>query len=216
MYQIVQAPDSILRTPVKPVKLPTAKLKKILEEMRATLLAQVDPEGVGLAANQVGLPYQLFLARFDTKDLPAGRQENNPVHVFINPEIIAHSEELQPENKDEEEKAPLEGCLSLPKYYGIVKRWKWVKVRYQTLRHSGEPKATPESLNDSDAGLGQHDSLVEKTEKVNDFPATVIQHEMDHLHGRIFVERILEQNGQLYKSTGKNKRGKDVWEEVEI
>ena len=48
------------------------------------------------------------------------------------------------------------------------------------------------------------------------FPATVIQHEMDHLNGKIFVERILEQEGKLYKITGKDKKGKEDWEEVEI
>ena len=48
------------------------------------------------------------------------------------------------------------------------------------------------------------------------FPAIVIQHEMDHLNGKIFVERILEQNGRLYKNTGKNNKNQDLWEEVEI
>ena len=130
--------------------------------------------------------------------MPTGRQasKNSPVHVFINPEIVAHSEQIQPADKKEEENAQLEGCLSLPKYYGIVKRWKWVKVRFQVSGFSGQ--------------------LETKEEKFEGFPATVIQHEIDHLNGRIFVERILEQSGKLYKSTGKNKKGKDIWEEVEI
>lgn len=55
-----------------------------------------------------------------------------------------------------------------------------------------------------------------KTEKFSGFPATVIQHEMDHLNGKIFVERILEQKGRLYKIVGKDKKGKDQWEEVEL
>ncbi|MCL4390074.1 MAG: peptide deformylase [Patescibacteria group bacterium] len=182
MYSIVKAPSEILRTPVGPADLPAAKLAKIIAEMKATLIAQKDPEGVGLSANQVGLPYLLFLARFDTKP-------NSPIHVFINPEIVSHSEELQEENED---KSPLEGCLSLPKYYGFVKRWKTVELRYQ----------------DENCKL--------KTENFRGFPAVVIQHEMDHLEGKIFVERILEQSGKLYKVAGKNKKGKDTWEEVEI
>lgn len=182
---IVMAPNAILRTPAKPVSLPAAKLKQIIADMTKTLVAQVDPEGVGLAANQVGLPHKLFLARFDTK-------KNSPVHVFLNPELISHSEELQPEDKEAEEQAPLEGCLSLPKYYGVVKRWKWVEIKYQ------------------------NEKLEMKNEKFEGFPATVIQHEMDHLNGKIFVERIIEQGSKLYKSTGKNKKGKDIWEEVEL
>lgn len=174
MYTIVQAPSEILRTPTKPVDPAMAGLPKIILEMKQILVSQKDPEGVGLAANQIGLPYSIFIT---------------PTHVFINPEIIAHSEEMQPEAK---EKAPLEGCLSLPNYYGVVKRFRWVQIKY---------------LNEK---------FEIKNEKFSDFAATVIQHEMDHLNGKIFVERILEQSGQLYKSTGKNKKGKDIWEEVEI
>ncbi len=188
MYQIVQSPNAILRQPVSErVTSATPKLAKVIASMSQTLVAQKDPEGVGLAANQVGLPYKLFLARFDIK-------KNSPIHIFINPEIVAHSDETQPDPDDQ--KPTLEGCLSLPRYYGMVKRWKSVILKYQTLNSA--------------------DQLEEKEESFHDFPAMVIQHEMDHLTGHIFVERILEQKGKLYKITGKTKRGRDEWEEVEI
>lgn len=181
MYKIVQAPDEVLRTATKPITEFDEKLAKIIEDMRVTLIVQKNPEGVGLAANQVGLPYRLFLARFSTS-----RKE--PVHVFINPEIIEHSDDFQIETK----KSPLEGCLSLPKYYGVVKRWKWIRIKYL-----------------DDSGAARNDIF-------EDFPAVVIQHEMDHLNGKIFVERILEQKGKMYKITGKDKDGKEEWEEVEL
>lgn len=184
MYSIVQAPNEILRTPTKPVDLPVSKLSQIIAEMRQILITRVNPEGVGLAANQVGLPYRLFLARFSTR-------KSEPVRVFINPEILEQSAELQTVDK----KAPLEGCLSLPKYYGAVRRFQWVRVKYQTIIDS---------------------KLADREEKFTGFPATVIQHEMDHLNGKIFVERILEQDGLLYRITGKDKKGKEEWEEVEI
>ncbi len=180
--KIVLAPNPILRAATSTVLLPAAKLAKIITEMKAALVAQKDPEGVGLAANQVGLPYSLFLARFETK-------KDSPIHTFINPKIISHADDLAPQ---EGEKAPLEGCLSLPNFYGIVKRYRWVELTFLDKNQQ------------------------EKTEKFAGFAATVIQHEMDHLSGKIFVERILEQQGQLFKSTGKDKRGKDLWEEVEI
>ncbi|MCL4398108.1 peptide deformylase [Patescibacteria group bacterium] len=175
------APNEILRQATKPVNPAMAGLAKIIEEMKHVLVSQKDPEGVGLAANQVGLPYRLFLARFDTK-------KSSPVYTFINPEIVDHSEQFQPEDK----KAPLEGCLSVPKYYGVVKRYQWLVVKYQ------------------------NEKFEMKNEKFSGFPATVIQHEMDHLNGKIFVERILEQNGRLYKTNGKDKKGKEEWEEVEL
>lgn len=202
MYKIVLAPDEVLRNPAKPVDLPVAKLQKIIEEMRETLMAQSDPDGVGLAANQVGLPYRLFLARFGTK-------KAEPIHVFINPEILKHSEKLQPVDK----KAPLEGCLSIPKLYGTVKRWQWVKVRYQTIRHSGEDS---ERSVEDDSRIVNDMVLVETLETFAGFPAVVIQHEVDHLNGHVFVEKILEQKGKMYRITGKDKKGKEEWEEVKL
>lgn len=185
MYSIVQAPNDILRAKTGKVELAAKKLEKIVEEMKLVLLSQKDPEGVGLAANQVGLPISCFLARFSAR-------KDEPVRVFINPEIISHSNEFYPEN---DEKAPLEGCLSLPNYYGYVKRFKTVCIKYYELSIKG--------------------TLEAKEETFADFAATVIQHEMDHLKGRLFVERILEQNGKLYKSV-KNNKGKDEWEEIEL
>ena len=183
----------ILRNAAQAVDLPADKLQKIIEEMRRTLIIQKDPEGVGLAANQVGLPYRLFLARFDTR-------KNSPVHVFINPEILEHSEELV----HDDHKGPLEGCLSLPKYYGVVKRYQWVDLKYFELT--------------------SHQNLEPRTSRFEDFPATVIQHEMDHLNGKIFVERILEQKGKLYKvlskkgksAKGRSASGGEDWEEIEL
>ena len=45
--------------------------------------------------------------------------------------------------------------------------------------------------------------------------ATIIQHEIDHLSGVLFTERVLEQNGQFYKSH-KNEKGEDEFEEIEL
>lgn len=182
MYPIVQSPSDVLRTATKPVDFGVDKLHKIIEEMKTTMLACKDPEGIGLAANQVNLPYNLFVARFGTK-------KSDPVLTFVNPEIIGHSDELQ---DIESKKAQLEGCLSVPKYYGTVKRFQWVQLKYQ------------------------NEKLEMKNEKFENFPAIVIQHEMDHLTGHIFVERILEQKGRLYKITGKDKKGKEMWEEIKL
>lgn len=188
MYSIVQSPSEILRTPAQDVTFSGPKLQKIVEEMISTMVVQHDPQGVGLAANQVGLPWKIFVAR-----LPAGRQ-GEPVQVFINPEIVKHSEEFQTDSKDK--KDPLEGCLSKPNYYGHVKRWKWITLKYQ------EPTSNHE--------------LLTKSSNFDDFAATVVQHEMDHLEGKLFIERILEQKGKLYVISGKDKKGKELWEEVDI
>jgi len=114
----------------------------------------------------------------------------SPIKVFINPEITWRSEELI--NGVPERENPLEGCLSLPGIWGTVKRHASVKLRYQT----------PDGKTHNEEFKG--------------FLATIIQHETDHLEGHLFTQRILEQQGKLYKVTGKDKKGKDVFEKVEV
>ena len=211
MYKIIQSPHEILRAATVPVPENLPDLKKIIEEMRATLLAQKNPEGVGLAANQVGLPYKLFLTRFDPK--------TSEVRVFINPQILEHSKDFQKEKKN----SPLEGCLSIPKLYGNVQRWAWVKLKYQIIRRSENSesqknqKAGRPDFSDSPAlRSSEFSEFSEITETFENFPAVVIQHEMDNLDGKIFTQHILEQKGKLYKITGKDKEGKEIWESVKI
>ena len=65
MYSIIQSPNEVLRKPTQPVDVILPELPKIIEEMVLTLRLQKNPQGVGLAANQVGLPHSLFVARFN-------------------------------------------------------------------------------------------------------------------------------------------------------
>jgi peptide deformylase len=199
VYPILQAPHATLRAAARTVDLPAEKLSEIIARMEDTLLAQKDPPGVGLAANQVGLPYRLFVARFSTK-------KGEPVRVFINPEIVSHSEDFQPSPADKK-KPPLEGCLSIPKLYGAVKRWQSITLKYQIIDNSSET---------TDRKKDNRKWFAEEMQTFTGFPAVVIQHEMDHLEGRVFTERILEQKGKLYRITGKDKAGKEKWEEITL
>ncbi len=83
------------------------RLHLLLDDMKETLL---DAEGVGLAAPQVGILRRLFLV--DTGE---------EILECINPEIIETSGE----------QIGLEGCLSVPGKYGVVKRPNVVKIRAQ-------------------------------------------------------------------------------------
>ena len=76
-----------------------------------------EAKGVGLAANQVDLPFRLFVANLD------GVPDEGEEMVFINPVIS------RPKGLDEAE----EGCLSLPSLYGQVRRPKQVRVEAYTL-----------------------------------------------------------------------------------
>ena len=94
--------------------------------------------------------------------------------VFINPGIIWQSKKMTDGIPDKPVNN-LEGCLSVPGYHGLVQRHQEIKLRYQTIHHSNH------------------------ISKFKDFLATVIQHEMDHLNGILFIDRALEQGNKLYK-----------------
>lgn len=117
-------------------------------------------------------------------------QATTPVSVFINPEIIGTSKEKTKGVPGRDNK--FEGCLSIPNVWGVVHRHHMVKLSFQT----------------------PNGRLHRRT--FTGFIATIIQHEMDHINGILFTQRVLEQKNKLFKITGKDKEGNDVFEEIEI
>ncbi len=117
--------------------------------------------------------------------------EKGKVQVFVNPKILER-EKLAPKNKRRKKsEKKLEGCLSLQNIWGEVQRDSAVTLSY------------------SDEKGKKH------TKKFKGFMATIVQHEVDHLEGVLFPKHVLEQKGQLYQSH-KDKKGKDVFEPIEI
>ena len=201
MSPILTAPDAILRQLAKPVEKLDKKVLGIIDDMVATLKAAKNPEGVGLAAPQIGIPLRIFLIR----PLP-----DTTITVFINPEITKFSQRRQSHKTN---KGIYEGCLSLPGHYAPVTRSMSVTVKYQTL--TANPKS--EILNPKIVSPAKRSylefsasNLTEKVETFSGFPAHIIQHELDHLNGLLFIDRVLEQNIKLYQVAG------DSWAEVAI
>ncbi|OGK16746.1 hypothetical protein A3H80_01385 [Candidatus Roizmanbacteria bacterium RIFCSPLOWO2_02_FULL_37_19] len=178
--KIVHVPHSVLNTQAKPVHIIDKKIKKIAYDMIDLLENQKNPEGVGLAANQIGLPYALFIVKPTKKD-----------HAIIcfNPEIIKIENgkpTLSPSNqpteghkvegeKRKKKRQKLEGCLSIPYMWGRVDRAPKVMLRFTDI-----------------------DGKTHKQWFVG-FQAIIVQHEMDHLNGILFTQRVLEQGNQMYK-----------------
>ena len=79
MLQIVQAPNPILSSKVKPVAKVDKTILNLISQMEEALEAATDPIGVGLAAPQVGKDLAIFIA----KPTPKAKMQ-----AFINPEII--------------------------------------------------------------------------------------------------------------------------------
>lgn len=102
--EIVPHPHPALRWKSKEITRIDAELRQMIEQMFDLMYAA---RGIGLAANQVALPYRLFVIN------PTGdRDEKGEEKVFINPQITRR-------NGSEEDE---EGCLSLPEIYGPVTR----------------------------------------------------------------------------------------------
>jgi peptide deformylase len=109
---IVKAPHPVLAKQAAPVKKIDKDILALVENMKETLLSCHDPEGIGLAAPQIGESLQLFIVKEDT---------NEPFFVFINPTIVLSP--LEPKSaSSKKEKEKLEGCLSLGDVWGVVKR----------------------------------------------------------------------------------------------
>ena len=115
------------------------------------------------------------------------------ISVFINPKIINKQNCHKPEKKTSKNKniEKLEGCLSIPTIWGTVKRSDEITVEFM------------------DEFGKQH------TNNFEGFKSIIIQHEIDHLNGILFTHRVLEQKGELYKSS-RNKNNEEIFEKIEL
>lgn len=112
---IVHAPDPVLNRKTVRVKTIDASIHKLLDDMVETMIAA---NGVGLAANQIGVPLRVAVIQ-----LP----EDEKATVLINPEVV----------KREGVREVEEGCLSIPGYRGLVRRS--LKVDVKALDARGKP-----------------------------------------------------------------------------
>ena len=113
--RIIQWPHPTLLYKSKPLKRVDPELRGMIGEMFDLMYVS---RGVGLAANQVDLPYRLFVIN------PTGDpQQKSEERVFINPVLS------RPKGSAEDE----EGCLSLPGLYAPVRRPDRVHVNAFTL-----------------------------------------------------------------------------------
>jgi peptide deformylase len=172
--KIVRVGDPVLKKVSKKIGKFDKKIINLVNDLTDTLKTQKDPEGVGLAACQIGVNLRAFVMLRGKKIVP-----------IINPEIVKISKEAKKKRKANEETL-MEGCLSLPNYYSPLERPKKIKIKYQSLEGK------------------------QIVEEFTDFEAQIVQHELDHLKGEMFVDRILEQKESIYKLN------RDEWEEVEL
>lgn len=114
--QIVHYPHPSLRHPAKPL---SAIDRKVVQAAEAMLELMYEHRGLGLAAPQVGLPFQMFVANY------AGDREQRDLEgVFINPVLIEKRGSMEGD----------EGCLSFPDLFQKVARARTVRVQAYNLQ----------------------------------------------------------------------------------
>lgn len=159
MIKIVQEPNKVLRgiaheIPVADIS--TTKVQKIVASMKTAL--HREPDGVAIAAPQIGEPVRMFIVAgfvFDLKKKNLGGTKS-PDKVFINPEITKLSKETK--------WIPGEGCLSVRWIYGTAKRHKEASIK----------------------AYDEHGKAF--TMKASGLLAQIFQHEVDHLNGILFID----------------------------
>jgi peptide deformylase len=166
--KIVTVGEPVLRSPAQQLskeQILGAPIQQLIEHMRETVR---DAPGVGLAAPQIGESLQLAVIEdraeyhktISDADLKQRGRRPVPFHVVINPVL----ELLHlPANPTE---TFFEGCLSLPGYGALVSRAPRVLVH--CLDHRAEPR----------------------TLDASGWYARILQHEIDHLHGTLYIDRM--------------------------
>lgn len=140
--------NKILRTKSLPVKKVDRKIKDLVADMTETMISC---DGLGIAAPQVGVNLRIFIARLNFN---TPHEMNVPM---LNAEFLNVANEMV-ENE--------EGCLSIPKRFGVIRRAKTVTIRYMDLRG------------------GMH------TLNLDGLNARIMQHETDHLNGILIADKM--------------------------
>jgi peptide deformylase len=152
VLQIRTLPDPVLRQRAKRVTRIDNSVHKLIDDMIDTLRA--DPNRAGLAAPQVGV-----LLRVAVIEVP-----EHELITLINPEIV----------KKEGERIVQEGCLSVPGYFGEIKRAAIVKIKAKD-RYGKEFRLKADGL-----------------------LAQALEQEIEHLDGILYIDH-LESREKLFE-----------------
>ena len=143
--------DSVLRQKAKRVPKIDGSIQRLIDDMVETMQ---QANGVGLAAPQVGVSLRVIVLQMPGEEPMA----------IINPEIVRHSGEQE----------VTEGCLSVPGYFGEIKRPASVTIKGRDRQGK--------AIRIKGSGL----------------MAEALEHEVDHLNGRLYIDHIQSQD-KLHK-----------------
>ena len=188
LLPIVHAGEPVLRQPsraLSPQEISSKEIQKLIEHMRETMRGA---PGVGLAAPQIGLSLQIAVV-----------EDRKEYHKEVSAEQLALRERrpvafqvlINPriQTADDDQIVEFfEGCLSLPGFFALVPRSRGVRV--ECLDHRGKSKNI----------------------EASGWYARILQHEIDHLHGNLYIDRMHSRTFSSTQNWEKFWKGKPVTE----
>ncbi len=186
--KIYSYPDLVLSQRASPIQRVEKSYFKLADDMLETMY---EAPGVGLAANQVGILERILVldTDFELDELPEGAQppagaEVTESGVIRNkkPRIVINPEIILREGK---QTSIAEGCLSVPEYTSEIPRAAKIKIQYQDID-----------------GLTQ-------TLSAEGLLAVAIQHEIDHLDGKLFIDHLSPIKKELIRKQLRAERAAD-------
>src|SRR5437868_10595546 len=188
LLPIVQAGEPILRCrgrSLSPQQIRSKEIQKLIEHMRETMRGA---PGVGLAAPQIGLSLQIAVIE-DRKEYhkevtaeQLALRERKPVAFHV---VINPTIRVA---QDDPRVEFFEGCLSLPGFFALVPRSR--NVRVECLDHHGHSK----------------------TIDASGWYARILQHEIDHLYGNLYIDHMRSRSFSSKENWEKFWKGKPVGE----
>jgi len=165
IHTFPQTGELVLRRPARVLTHAEIRSSEIQDLIASLFETMHSAPGVGLAAPQIGMPYQLaviedratYMEKLPAAHLAERRRAPVAPHVIINPTLMITGAE---------EAEFFEGCLSLPGYTAVVRRG--LRVRVDCLNEHAEPV----------------------TIDAEGWYARILQHEIDHLRGTLYIDRM--------------------------
>jgi peptide deformylase len=173
LLDIILYPHPVLKQMAEPVTVFDAHLKQFCQNMVKTMY---HAPGIGLAAPQVGVSKRIFICDVNYDRIKLG-PEDEPEHAQdieltdLDPFVFINPEIVETQGETTYE----EGCLSLPGIFDTVHRHKKIEIQYQDLK-------------------GRKKYLT-----LDDLFSICAQHELDHLNGVLFIEKLAPEKFKHYQ-----------------
>ncbi|WMC19690.1 MAG: peptide deformylase [Enterobacteriaceae bacterium PC38] len=143
LLKLIYYPNKKLREKSKKVNKINFKIKNIIYNMFKLMYKK---KGIGLAAIQIGINKKIFIIDIS--------KNNNKKLIFINPKILKQKGKIFLN----------EGCLSIPNFFGTIKRYSYIKIMALNLNNN---------------------VFISKFINIK---SVCVQHEIDHLNGKLFID----------------------------